>query len=79
MFRFLKAGGYKSVDAITWHQYYVNGRTASVDQFLNSTILDGLAVEMRTVRQRTRRYTHQTDFPVENLLFYLASACVWEE
>uniref|UniRef100_A0A914V5K7 Heparanase n=1 Tax=Plectus sambesii TaxID=2011161 RepID=A0A914V5K7_9BILA len=62
--QFLKASGYKSVDAITWHQYYVNGRTASLDQFLNSTILDALAVEMRTAQQRTRHYTHQKHFPI---------------
>ncbi|XP_071971961.1 heparanase isoform X1 [Engystomops pustulosus] len=46
--RFLKAGG-KAINSITWHHYYVNGRTASVEDFVNSDILDTLSSEIKTV------------------------------
>ncbi|KAJ7327180.1 hypothetical protein JRQ81_016939 [Phrynocephalus forsythii] len=37
--RFLKSGG-KVIDSVTWHHYYVNGRTATREDFLSPDILD---------------------------------------
>uniref|UniRef100_A0A4W2GBK8 Heparanase n=1 Tax=Bos indicus x Bos taurus TaxID=30522 RepID=A0A4W2GBK8_BOBOX len=36
---FLKAGG-EVIDSVTWHHYYVNGRIATKEDFLNPDILD---------------------------------------
>ena len=36
---YIRVAGDK-LDAITWHQYYVDGRTATADDFLDPTILD---------------------------------------
>ncbi|XDA77704.1 hypothetical protein R6Z07M_007796 [Ovis aries] len=36
---FLKAGG-EVIDSVTWHHYYVNGRNATKEDFLNPDILD---------------------------------------
>ncbi|KAF7696982.1 hypothetical protein HF521_005400 [Silurus meridionalis] len=41
---FLESGA-KAIDACTWHHYYVNGRDASLDDFLNPKVLDMLAVK----------------------------------
>ncbi|KAM5271780.1 heparanase [Ctenodactylus gundi] len=37
--RFLLAGG-EAIDAVTWHHYYLNGRTATKEDFLNPDVLD---------------------------------------
>lgn len=47
---FLKAGG-KVIDSVTWHQYYVNGRTASEKDFLNPDVLDSLTEKIQEVVQ----------------------------
>nr|XP_033819728.1 heparanase isoform X2 [Geotrypetes seraphini] len=47
---FLKAGG-KVISSVTWHHYYVNGRTASEKDFLNPKVLDGLILEIQNVFQ----------------------------
>nr|XP_055153128.1 heparanase isoform X2 [Symphalangus syndactylus] len=36
---FLKAGG-GVIDSVTWHHYYLNGRTATKEDFLNPGVLD---------------------------------------
>uniref|UniRef100_G3QJZ7 Heparanase n=1 Tax=Gorilla gorilla gorilla TaxID=9595 RepID=G3QJZ7_GORGO len=36
---FLKAGG-EVIDSVTWHHYYLNGRTATKEDFLNPDVLD---------------------------------------
>ncbi|KAI5622557.1 heparanase precursor [Silurus asotus] len=41
---FLESGA-KAIDACTWHHYYVNGRDASLDDFLDPKVLDMLAVK----------------------------------
>ncbi|KAG9468830.1 hypothetical protein GDO78_021873 [Eleutherodactylus coqui] len=45
---FLKAGG-KVINSVTWHHYYVDGRTASMQDFVNPVILDTLSSEIKTV------------------------------
>lgn len=45
---FLKAGG-KVINSVTWHHYYVDGRTASVEDFVNPNILNSLSSEIKTV------------------------------
>uniref|UniRef100_A0A2K5PDK5 Heparanase n=1 Tax=Cebus imitator TaxID=2715852 RepID=A0A2K5PDK5_CEBIM len=36
---FLEAGG-EVIDSVTWHHYYLNGRTATKEDFLNPDVLD---------------------------------------
>ncbi|CAH1974215.1 unnamed protein product [Acanthoscelides obtectus] len=38
------------IDAITWHQYYVNGRTATAQDFLNPVIFDTLKTQIKTMK-----------------------------
>ncbi|KAM4708435.1 heparanase [Discoglossus pictus] len=45
---FLSAGG-KIINSVTWHHYYVDGRSASKEDFLNPDILDTLISEIQTV------------------------------
>ncbi|XP_030045012.1 heparanase [Microcaecilia unicolor] len=47
---FLKAGG-NAISSVTWHHYYVNGRTASEKDFLNPIVLDGLILMIKNVFQ----------------------------
>ncbi|XP_022903193.2 heparanase-like [Onthophagus taurus] len=42
---FLSNGGKNVVNAITWHQYYFNGRTATIDQFVDPDIFNLLIAE----------------------------------
>ncbi|XP_053311781.1 heparanase [Spea bombifrons] len=46
--RFLTYGG-KIINSVTWHHYYVDGRTASERDFLSPDILDSLISEITTV------------------------------
>uniref|UniRef100_UPI00358E3DE8 heparanase-like n=1 Tax=Myxine glutinosa TaxID=7769 RepID=UPI00358E3DE8 len=39
------------VKSVTWHHYYVNGRTATLHDFLDPEILDSLATEIQDVAQ----------------------------
>lgn len=41
---FLESGA-EAIDACTWHHYYVNGRDASLEDFLDPKVLDMLAVK----------------------------------
>ncbi|XP_048466733.1 heparanase [Rhincodon typus] len=45
---FLKTGG-NVLSAITWHHYYVNGRTASLKDFLNPQVLDSLGLKINQI------------------------------
>ncbi|KXJ22945.1 Heparanase, partial [Exaiptasia diaphana] len=45
---FLESGG-DVVNAVTWHHYYVNGRTAKIEDFYKATILDGLVAQLKEV------------------------------
>ncbi|XP_029024210.1 heparanase [Betta splendens] len=51
---FLSSGA-AAVNACTWHHYYVNGRTASLEDFLDPKVLDSLAVETSRVFQEVNR------------------------
>lgn len=59
--RFLNKVG-SAVDAVTWHQYYVNGRTAILDDFLSPQTLDILRDQTIKVLTVVRRYN--PDVPV---------------
>ncbi|XP_068089623.1 heparanase isoform X2 [Hyperolius riggenbachi] len=50
LMRFLKSGG-KVINSVTWHHYYVDGRSTSKKDFLNPRILDSLASEIQIVLQ----------------------------
>ncbi|XP_021252902.1 heparanase isoform X4 [Numida meleagris] len=45
---FLKSGG-KAIDSVTWHHYYVNGRSATREDFLSPDVLDSFATAVRDV------------------------------
>ncbi|KAK6174483.1 hypothetical protein SNE40_017751 [Patella caerulea] len=45
---FLSSGGGKSVDVATFHHYYFDSKTATVEQFYNPTILDSLTPQVIT-------------------------------
>ncbi|KAI6069500.1 Heparanase [Aix galericulata] len=45
---FLKSGG-KVIDSVTWHHYYVNGRSATREDFLSPAVLDTFATAVRDV------------------------------
>ncbi|XP_041042096.1 heparanase isoform X2 [Carcharodon carcharias] len=45
---FLKTGG-KVLDAVTWHHYYVNGRNASLKDFLSPQVLDSLVLKINQI------------------------------
>nr|7RG8_A Chain A, Heparanase 50 kDa subunit [Homo sapiens]8E07_A Chain A, Heparanase 50 kDa subunit [Homo sapiens]8E08_A Chain A, Heparanase 50 kDa subunit [Homo sapiens] len=47
---FLKAGG-EVIDAVTWHHYYLNGRTATLEDFLNPDVLDTFISQVQKVLQ----------------------------
>ncbi|NXN92686.1 HPSE Heparanase, partial [Rhinopomastus cyanomelas] len=45
---FLKSGG-KVINSVTWHHYYVNGRSATRRDFLSPEVLDTFATAVRKV------------------------------
>ncbi|XP_047930517.2 heparanase isoform X1 [Anser cygnoides] len=45
---FLKSGG-KVIDSVTWHHYYVDGRSATREDFLSPAVLDTFATAVRDV------------------------------
>ncbi|XP_053922222.1 heparanase isoform X2 [Cuculus canorus] len=45
---FLKSGG-KVIDSVTWHHYYVNGRSATREDFLSPQVLDTFATAVHEV------------------------------
>ncbi|XP_019381427.1 PREDICTED: heparanase [Gavialis gangeticus] len=47
---FLKSGG-KVIDSVTWHHYYVNGRTATRKDFLSPEVLDTFITAINNVFQ----------------------------
>uniref|UniRef100_A0A8C6VM47 Heparanase n=1 Tax=Naja naja TaxID=35670 RepID=A0A8C6VM47_NAJNA len=47
---FLKSGG-KVLDSVTWHHYYLNGRIATREDFLNPDILDSFKTNAEEVLQ----------------------------
>ncbi|KAM9820317.1 heparanase [Neosynchiropus ocellatus] len=51
---FLQTGS-DAVDAITWHHYYVNGRYASLEDFLDPEVLDSLQWKIREVLKTVAR------------------------
>ncbi|XP_061409165.1 heparanase [Lethenteron reissneri] len=40
-----------AIEAVTWHQYYMNGRTATLDNFMDPQMLDSLAAEISAVQE----------------------------
>ncbi|XP_061656653.1 heparanase isoform X2 [Syngnathoides biaculeatus] len=51
---FLRSGA-DAIDACTWHHYYVNGRDASLDDFLDPRVLDSLALKTKRVTEEVKR------------------------
>ncbi|XP_016011745.2 heparanase isoform X1 [Rousettus aegyptiacus] len=47
---FLKAGG-EVIDSVTWHHYYLNGRIATKEDFLNPDVLDTFILSVQKVFQ----------------------------
>ena len=46
------------IDAVTWHQYYLNGRTATVKDFLEPKVLNRLKDQMDMVADSLQRFKH---------------------
>ncbi|KAF6371833.1 heparanase [Rhinolophus ferrumequinum] len=51
---FLKAGG-GVIDSITWHHYYLNGRIATKEDFLNPDVLDTFILSVQKVFQVVKK------------------------
>ncbi|XP_072798535.1 heparanase [Vicugna pacos] len=47
---FLKAGG-EVIDSVTWHHYYLNGRIATKEDFLNPDVLDTFILSVQKIFQ----------------------------
>ncbi|XP_062964466.1 heparanase isoform X3 [Cynocephalus volans] len=47
---FLQAGG-EVIDSVTWHHYYLNGRIATKEDFLNPDVLDTFILSVQKVFQ----------------------------
>uniref|UniRef100_A0A673UPW8 Heparanase n=1 Tax=Suricata suricatta TaxID=37032 RepID=A0A673UPW8_SURSU len=47
---FLKAGG-EVIDSVTWHHYYLNGRIATKEDFLNPDVLDTFTSSVQKIFQ----------------------------
>ncbi|XP_026943360.1 heparanase isoform X2 [Sagmatias obliquidens] len=47
---FLKAGG-EVIDSVTWHHYYLNGRIATKEDFLNPDVLDTFISSVQKIFQ----------------------------
>ncbi|XP_044768620.1 heparanase isoform X3 [Neomonachus schauinslandi] len=47
---FLKAGG-EVIDSLTWHHYYLNGRIATKEDFLNPDVLDTFTSSVQKIFQ----------------------------
>ncbi|XP_048365964.1 heparanase [Sphaerodactylus townsendi] len=47
---FLKSGG-KVIDSVTWHHYYVNGRSATREDFLSPDVMDTFIADVQDVQQ----------------------------
>ncbi|XP_036709888.1 heparanase isoform X3 [Balaenoptera musculus] len=47
---FLKAGG-EVIDSVTWHHYYLNGRIATKEDFLNPDVLDTFISSVQEIFQ----------------------------
>ncbi|KAJ1524818.1 hypothetical protein ONE63_009688 [Megalurothrips usitatus] len=52
-----------TISAVTWHQYYVNGRNTTTDEFMNPSILDVLKREIEDVKKVVINNTDE-HFPV---------------
>ncbi|XP_037686063.1 heparanase [Choloepus didactylus] len=47
---FLQAGG-EVIDSVTWHHYYLNGRIATKEDFLNTDVLDTFILSVQKIFQ----------------------------
>ncbi|XP_036194085.1 heparanase isoform X6 [Myotis myotis] len=47
---FLETGG-EVIDSVTWHHYYLNGRTATKEDFLNPDVLDTFILPVQKIFQ----------------------------
>lgn len=57
MREFLKHG-YKYINTVSWHQYYLNSRTATLEDFWNPDTFDLLKTQIETMRNHTKKYKH---------------------
>lgn len=50
--------GSKYINVVSWHQYYLNSRTAALDDFWNPDTFDLLRIQIETMRNHTKKYRH---------------------
>ncbi|NXR21905.1 HPSE2 protein, partial [Cinclus mexicanus] len=53
---FMKVAG-RTVDAVTWQHYYIDGRVAKVTDFLKTRLLDTLSDQIRKIQKVVNTYT----------------------
>ncbi|XP_004629331.1 heparanase [Octodon degus] len=53
---FLQAGG-EVIDSVTWHHYYLNGRLATKEDFLNPDVLDTFTVSVKRILKVVEKTT----------------------
>ncbi|XP_013189437.1 heparanase [Amyelois transitella] len=46
------------INVTSWHQYYLNSRTAKLEDFWNPETFDLLAKQIHTMRSHTEKYSH---------------------
>lgn len=50
--------GSKNINAVSWHQYYLNSRTATLEDFWKPATFDLLKTQIETMRNHTKKYRH---------------------
>ncbi|KAL0281439.1 UNVERIFIED_CONTAM: hypothetical protein PYX00_002426 [Menopon gallinae] len=51
-----------NLSAVSWHQYYFNGRNATIDEFLDPRVFDLLEKQIQAVSEVTREFS--SDLPI---------------
>lgn len=46
----------QSIDYLTWHQYYLDGKTATVNDFINSTVFNYLPNEINNLKKIQEKF-----------------------
>lgn len=59
------------IDYFTWHQYYVNGRVAQVQDFVNSTVLNLFVADISKVNETLKSVNSNYSYWLCNKFFYL--------
>ncbi|KAF7993018.1 hypothetical protein HCN44_005799 [Aphidius gifuensis] len=64
-----------SIDFVTWHQYYLHGKTAKVDDFINPKVFNQLSSQIKQINNATKNSA--TGGGVANLSNRFAATFLW--